>query len=459
MPGNLRPYQFAADAAAMASLPVTGWSLLVMPTGAGKSLVIKTVVQHAAHLQTIVITPRRKLLQQLKATLPANMGTMSADYGNDDGREHGQVLGTSLTIISREMKPPELILIDECHLVAPNSALSTWLKQFPDAKVIGFTATPYRGNAHIASLGWNTIYTVSIPELVRDRYLVPPRSMATGTLAASFESNNSIKTDMLLPPLLLKVREQGKKRTIVFCQDIPHAQQVAEKLAVVGERSVSLIHSRMSDADIDAQYAAFEQAVGSSWLINVTLVSMGVDIPCIDCVVILRDVSSYSLFVQMVGRGLRPSDSKNECLVFDFGGATNRFGFIDQPDFKLSDSNIIRSHGKGKARVKTCPCGTLVVLNARTCPCCNHVFDFESKLNAMSSAAPLLSTPICVETLHDVSVAKTAEFAWEMTCRFRGGAISTRDYFRHAPRVPAVGAQFLLEMIETNCAVIRAPLQ
>ena len=186
---------------------------------------------------------------------------------------------------------------------------------------------------------------------------------------------------------------------------------------------------------------------------------MGVDIPCIDCVVILRDVSSYSLFVQMVGRGLRPSDSKNECLVFDFGGATNRFGFIDQPDFKLSDSNIIRSHGKGKARVKTCPCGTLVVLNARTCPCCNHVFDFESKLNAMSSAAPLLSTPICVETLHDVSVAKTAEFAWEMTCRFRGGAISTRDYFRHAPRVPAVGAQFLLEMIETNCAVIRAPLQ
>jgi DNA repair protein RadD len=382
---------------------------------------------------------------------------MSADYGNDDGSEHDLVLGTQQTLISRTLKAPELIVLDECHMLAPDSASSKWLKQFPDAKIIGLTATPYRGNEHISSLGWNTIYTISIAELVRNGHLVPPRSMATGTLAALFESNNSVKTDMLLLPLLLKIKEERKRRTIVFCQDIHHAQHVAKQLEQLGESSVSLVHSRMSDTAIDAQYAAFTHATQRSWLINVTLVSVGVDIPGIDCVVILRDVSSCSLFVQMVGRGLRPSDGKNECLVFDFGCATSRFGFIDQPDFKDSISNT--KGGKGKPLFKTCSCGTLVAANARTCPYCKRVFDFESKLNAMSSGAPLLSEPISVETLHDVSVAKTSEFAWEMTCRFRGGEVSTKDYFAQAPRVPAVGSQFLIEMLETNTAVIRSPFQ
>ena len=454
-----RQYQWDANAAAIASITVPGWSLIEIPTGGGKSFVIKTIVHSLAHLQILVITPRRKLLKQLRRTFPTGIGIMSADYGNDDGSEHDLVLGTQQTLISRTLKAPDLIVFDECHLLAPNSASWKWVKQFPDAKVIGLTATPYRGKEHISSFGWNTIYTISIPELVRLGYLVPPRSMATGTLAASFETNNLVKTDMLLPPLLLKVKEQRKWRTIVFCQDIPHAQHVAKQLQQLGETSVFLVHSRMSDTAIETQYAAFEHATERSWLINVTLVSIGVDIPCIDCVVILRDVSSYSLFVQMVGRGLRVCDPKKECLVFDFGGATNRFGFIDQPDFKLS-SNGIRPNGEGEARFKECcECGTQVALNAKTCPHCGHDFDFESKLREMSSGAPLLSAAISIETVHDVSVAKTSEFAWEMTCWFRGGEVSTKDYFRQAPRVPAVGSQFLIEMLETNTAVIRSPLQ
>lgn len=459
MTHTLRTYQLDAHKQAMSSIATPGWSFIEMPTGGGKSVVIKATVQATEHLQTIVITPRKKLLQQLKAILPKTMGTMSAEFGNDDGSEHGQIVGTSLTIISREMKEPELILIDECHLVGLNSALWKWLQRFPLAKVIGFTATPFRGNEHISSLGWNSIYEISIPDLVRQQYLVPPRSMATGTLAASFESNNLVKTDMLLEPLVVKVKEQCKRRTIVFCQDIAHAQHVTRQLEKLGEKSTFLVHSRMSDTAIDTQYAAFEAATERSWLINVTLVSIGVDIPCIDCVVILRDVSSYSLFVQMVGRGLRLSKNKHECLVFDFGSATSRFGFIDQPDFKLSASNVVRRNAKGESRFKACDCGTRVLANAKTCPHCNRAFDFESKLRAMSSDASLLSTSIFVDKLHDVSVVKNSEFAWEMTCRFRGGSVSAKEYFRHPPQVPTAGSYFLLEMIESNSVVIRAPLQ
>jgi DNA repair protein RadD len=449
---DLRLYQAEACKAALDSIATQGWSLVEVPTGGGKTIIIKEVAARVSHLQILVITPRKKLLKQFQASLPPNVGIMSSSYGNDDGSEHELVLATSQTAIARLLKTPDVILIDECHLLAQNSAYWKWLKQFPKAKVIGFTATPYRGQKHIKEVGWNPIYKISVLDLVIQKYLVPPRSMATGAPAASFESNNSQKTNLLLPPLLLKVKELNQRRIAGFCQDIAHAQHVMKQLAEMGETSVSLVHSKMNDADIEEQYANFTKAEGRSWLINVTLVSIGVDIPCIDSIVILRDVSSYSLFVQMVGRGLRPFDGKSECLIFDFGAATSRFKFIDHPDFNYRDRESGGGSGQ-KFPPKVCRCGALNPANAKRCSRCGLEL-FESKLNATSSDASLLSTPIYVEILHDFSVAKISEFEWETTYGFRGGAISAKTYTSYPPGIPILGNQFLLEMLEPDYAVI-----
>jgi len=467
MKTTLYPHQVKALEAVFASFSDPHWSLVEMPTGSGKSYVIKEIVEKAAHLQILVITPRKKLLQQLRETLleeqegmpPKRLGIMSASYGEADGQEHDLVLGTNQTLISRSMKHPDLILIDECHLLGLNSAFWKFLRGFPNAKVVGLTATPFRGEKHIQSLGWHPIFRVSILDLVKDKRLCPPRSIATGTVAASFEGNNLEKTDLLLDPLLLNAKKRDVKKLLVFCQNIAHAKHVAEKLARLGEGSVFLVHSKLSDGDIKEQYNGFTQAVGRSWLINVTLVSLGVDIPCIDAIVILRDVSSFSLFVQMLGRGLRLFSGKTECLIFDFGNATRRFGFIDQPDFEHTSSISMRNRTCNVAPFKICECGTLNSARAMACSYCKRMLPAGSKLNQMSWDGSLLSTPICVETLDHVSVAKLSEFAWEMTCKFRGGAISAKDYFKQEPKVPRVGGLFLLEMIESDAAVIRQALQ
>lgn len=455
---TLHLHQVNAVAAVLKSLTDRHWSLVEMPTGSGKSYVIKEIVEQAANLQILVITPRKKLREQLQKVLPEGSGLMSASYGKDDGHEHDLVLGTNQTLIRRTMKRPDLILIDECHLLGLNSAFWKFLKSFPDAKVVGLTATPFRGEMHIQSLGWHPIFRVSILDLVKDKLLCPPRSIATGTVAASFEGNNLEKTDLLLDPLLLNAKERDVKKLLVFCQNIAHAEHVAEQLAKLGESAVFLVHSKLSDGDITEQYNGFTHAVGRSWLINVTLVSIGVDIPCIDAIVILRDVSSFSLFVQMLGRGLRTLTGKTECLIFDFGNATRRFGFIDQPDFELTTSISMRTSVGHAAPFKVCECGTLNSARAMACSHCKRMLPVGSKLNEMSWDGSLLSTPIFWEKLEDVTVAQLSKFSWEMTYKFRGagGAIIAKDYFKQKPSVPKLGGLFLLEMIETHSAVVRA---
>jgi superfamily II DNA or RNA helicase len=453
------PHQVNAVKAILESLSDPHWSLVEMPTGSGKSFVINEIVEQASHLQILVITPRKKLREQLQKVLPEGSGLMSASYGRDDGHEHDLVLGTNQTLIKRTMKHPELILIDECHLLGLNSEFWKFLNSFSNAKVVGLTATPFRGEKHIQSLGWHPIFRVSILDLVKDKLLCPPRSIATGTVAASFEGDNLEKTDLLLDPLLLNAKKRDVKKLLVFCQNIAHAEHVADQLVKLGESAVFLVHSKLSDGEITKQYNGFTHAVGRSWLINVTLVSLGVDIPCIDAIVILRDVSSFSLFVQMLGRGLRTLIGKTECLIFDFGNATRRFGFIDQPDFEHTSSISMRNSTGHAAPFKICECGTLNSARAMACSHCKRMLPVGSKLNETSWDRSLLSTPIYVETLDHVHVAKLSEFAWEMTYKFRGGAISAKDYFQHEPKVPRVGGLFLLEMIETDAAVIRSALQ
>ena len=260
---------------------------------------------------------------------------------------------------------------------------------------------------------------------------------------------------MLLDPLLLNAKERNVKKLLVFCQNIAHAEHVADKLVKLGEGAVFLVHSKLSDGDITEQYNGFTNAVGRSWLINVTLVSLGVDFPCIDAIVILRDVSSFSLFVQMLGRGLRTFLGKTECLIFDFGNATRRFGFIDQPDFEHTSSISMRNSTGHAAPFKICECGTLNSARAMACSYCKRTLPVGSKLNETSSDRSLLSTPIFWEELDHVAVAEHSEFAWEMTCQFRGRSISTTNYFKQEPKVPRLGGLFLLEMIESNDAVIR----
>jgi len=315
---KLRPYQLEAVAAALAKRQPGSKVLVVLPTGSGKTEVIVELTEKLSNKQVIVITPRKKLLDQLRKNLRAH-GVCSSMRGNDQGDKHGLIIGTDQTISRRfNFIQPDYVILDECHWKYDKIT-----RKFPNAIVIGLTATPYRHNMHITKCGqqWEEIYSISLPDLIKQDYLVPPHSMATqAELNCDLADRTTLTevTKKIVPALVSAVREEGREKILVFCTDIAHAESTASLLGRAGEKSVDIVHSKQPKLTRDKAFGDFETSTGRSWLVNVGLVTMGVNIPKIDCIAILRSITSFALLVQIIGRGLRLYPGKLNCLISDF---------------------------------------------------------------------------------------------------------------------------------------------
>lgn len=218
---ELRQYQLDAIACAVKALTPGSRNMLVMPTGSGKSVVIAAIARMFPGKQILIITPRVRLVEQMRPLLD-EPGVLSASIRKDLGHQDNLLIGTYQTIVnSPGMVPPWLIIIDECHLVPPDSQYGALIARFPNAAVIGLTATPYRGTEKITEcdIGWKQIYSISILELIRQERLVPPRSMAT--LAASFGKADTSKklfavSRRIVKNLVQSVRKEKRKKCLVF---------------------------------------------------------------------------------------------------------------------------------------------------------------------------------------------------------------------------------------------------
>lgn len=312
------------------------------------------------------------------------------------------------------MVPPWLIIIDECHLVPPGSQYGDLIAKFPNAAVIGLTATPYRGVEKITEcdIGWKQIYSISILDLIEQKRLVPPRSMAT--LAPSVGSAETSQTLFALSKRIVKnlvaaVRKEKRKKCLVFCVNIDHAIKFAKLLEQAGEACVSLVHSGQDGLTQDEMFSKFQDSFQRAWLVNVSLVSIGIDIPPIDCIAIVRDVSSFALLVQIIGRGLRWFEGKQDCLIFDFGQGTERFGFIDEPTFTSTGSGS----SSGGTGTKACPkCGTLTHRSALVCPHCGHPFNPVMLLSETSRSTLLLTQEYLIAEYQRSAASQDARGIW-----------------------------------------------
>lgn len=389
---GLREYQRQAVAAAIKNLQHGDRNgLVVMPTGSGKSIVIAEITKHLHNQQILIITPRKRLLRQLRPYLGRH-GILSGNLGRDLGHEHDTIAGTFQTMTRRKgLKTPNVIIMDECHLLPPGSKYKQLIESYPNAKVLGFTATPYRGKCHITNLGldWKEIVSVSLTELIDRGYLAPPISKATGEphfIDEISRRSAAEVTETIVPVLTATIKNEGRMRCLVFCIDIEHAKVTQGLLKKAGENSAFLVHSGLSQKIQDAQIDAFEKSQTPAWLVNVGIVNIGVDIPCIDCIAILRDIRSFALLLQIIGRGLRLFEGKSECLIYDFGQGTQRFGFIDDPDFG--------EYAKGSQHhsFKTCPlCNSLIHFFGSICRRCNPGCESKTSLCSIATENQLLS--------------------------------------------------------------------
>lgn len=398
-----------------------GNPILVEPTGAGKSVIIgkfvEGVVSHNPEQRILMVTHVKELVEQNYLKLmtiwpdaPAGINAASLKQRDTDS----QIIFASIQSVYKnylQLGRFNLILIDECHLIPHKlegmyHKLINGLKRFnQNLKVIGFTATPFRmTTGHLigpGSLFTDICHETKMKTLIERGHLckVLPKHTQTqldvsgvnkrgGEYIAS-QLEKAIDTDDINHAAVNEIIKAGKDRKswLVFCSGVDHAHHVRDILksrgvvteVVTGKTS---IHER-------EQIINDYKAGNIKALVNMNVLTTGFDAPATDLLACLRPTGSTGLWVQMIGRGMRPAAGKENCLVLDFAANTERHGHIDDIDMAHNTPN----DEPGAAPVKICPeCESYNHAGVRYCSECGYEFpEPETKLKPKASTAQLLS--------------------------------------------------------------------
>ena len=400
----IHPRKYQADAIESIDrffLSGFGNPLVVAPTGAGKSVMIAMYCAQAVErypgTKVMVLAHVKELIEQNAQAYgmvaqTACYGIYSASLGRSDWQD--DVIFAQIQSVRKKAELfgfVDFCVIDECHLVNPKRMgcyrefLDGLMLVNPRLKVIGFSATPYRlGHGYITE-GEGAIFTgtacdIPIGDLIADGMLVPPvarsgvvhadmanvRKSSGEYVASEAAAAFDVVTVAAVGDVLQ--RAIGRKSILVFACSIEHAKHVAEAFRTHGEASVEVVDGMTAKAardDLVRRIRSGELRV----LVNVGVFTTGFDAKNIDCVVLLRATMSAALYVQMVGRGLRPFPGKKDCLVLDYGENVMRHGPIDQ----VKPRKPGEKRATDMVMAKPCPaCQALIALSCRTCPHCGE---------------------------------------------------------------------------------------
>jgi DNA repair protein RadD len=312
----------------------------------------------------------------------------------------------------------DLLLIDECHLVSTKSGTmyETLIRELlqinPYLKVIGLTATPYRlGQGLITDSGIFTdiCYDLTSIEnfnrLIAEGFLSPLIPKATKTeidvssIAMSqgdYKQNdlqNACDKEKITYAALQELMEFSYNRLcgMIFATGVDHAEHIHEMLTTFFGQSSVTIHSRKTKEENKAALEAWK-AGKVKWAVSMNALTTGVDNPMVDVIGMLRPTASLVLWVQMLGRGTRPSPAtgKRNCLVLDFAGNTKRLGPINDPVIPKK-----KGKGTGEVPVKICEqCGCYNHCSVRFCDNCGAEFLFRTKFKEKAGSEELLASGV-----------------------------------------------------------------
>jgi len=434
---ELRPYQRASvDALYDYWREKPGSPLIVLPTGAGKSLVLATICKELLtdypDMRILIVTHVRELIlsnyQELIRAWPfAPAGIFSAGLGRRDARAQ-IVFGGVQTIAAKteQIGHIDLVMVDEAHLMPRKSEtqygqlLNGLRETNPDLKLVGLTATPYRlgeGSLHEGddALFDDICYDMPVGDMIEQGYLCRPISKGTlttydvsgvGKLGGDYKQSalqDAVDKADLTRAVVDEVVRYGtlpgaeRKAWLLFCSGVDHAYHVRDEIRSRGF-SCEAVDGTTPPAERDRILADFKAGKIRA-LSNNSVLTTGTNLPIIDMVAFCRPTQSAGLYVQMAGRGLRLYPGKENCLFLDFAGVVRKHGPIDAV---LPPS---ARKGEGEAPVKQCPqdvendkgqigCGSLVHASARCCPDCGYEFPIDTapKLSAEAEDTPMLST-------------------------------------------------------------------
>lgn len=368
-------------------------AVIILPTGAGKSLVIAELARIAKG-RVLVLAHVKELVEQNYEKYKSyglSAGIFSASLGKKDW-DHKAIFGSVQSVA----RAPDnffdnfsLLVIDECHRVDEEGStqyqgvIKKLLERNPEICILGLTATPYR-----LGVGWiyeysnlgelktekkrffkQCVYELPLSYMIKNKFLTAPVKVDIPVTCYDFseltekgrsyttaEIEEILNSQKRLTPLIIKniidiTEKYNRKGVMIFSSTIKHAEEIMTYLPK-GEARMVIGDTEMKERDeiiTDFKKKKFK------YLVNVSVLTTGFDAPHVDVIAILRPTESNSLYQQIVGRGLRLSDDKKDCYILDYTGMGHD---IFTPE--ISDKR---------------PAKDTVAVQV-PCPVCEHVNDF-----------------------------------------------------------------------------------
>lgn len=292
---------------------------------------------------------------------------------------HGRAIRTAKI----EVEPPDLIVVDECHH-APARTYQEILKAYPNAKVLGLTATPERGDGRgLGSIFEKMVECPQVQPLIDLGFLVPTRHYAPATpdLAGvatrlgdyvSGQLERRMDQPKLVGDIVTQWHRLGEnRRTVVFASGVQHSIHIRDEFVESGVKAAHIDGSTPKDErdEILRQLGTGEITVVS----NCMVLTEGWDMPDVGCAVLARPTKKLGLYRQMIGRVLRPAPDLQDAIIIDHSGAVFRHGFAeDNVGWSLSHDKLaenvthasrkeVREFGDRSRLVECTQCGALRV--------------------------------------------------------------------------------------------------
>lgn len=338
---KLRPYQVEAVEAINSKWDEWQRELLVLPTGCGKTVVFNTVANQRPG-QTLILAHREELIEQARDKYYSMFGELPGKIKASENDVRQVTVGSVQTMQRRDYSGAfQTVIVDEAHH-AVSPSYQKVLGQFPDAKVLGVTATPDRGDKkNLAEYFDGIAYEYSLKKAVAEGYLSPivaktiPLEIDMSSAKVTLGDYEVGSVAEALEPYLEKIagaiiENASARKTVVFCPLINIAQELANMIP--GAREV---HGTSEDRKEVLEW--FDQARPGAVLCNAMLLTEGWDCPSCDCVVVLRPTKIRSLYCQMIGRGTRLYPGKNNLLILDFLWLTGKHNLC-KPASLVSDN-------------------------------------------------------------------------------------------------------------------------
>lgn len=395
---KLRPYQKKIIDDARKALETNKGILICSPTGSGKTAINSFITKSAVEKGNFVwfIVHRQELIKQSAMAFDKvnlDYGIVAAGYKLEPQKKIQ--ICSIMTLINRldKLPAPKVIVEDESQYMAAKS----WDKiynTYPNAFHIGLSATPWRlDKKGFKKYFQEIVYGPSVEWLIENKYLSDYRLFAPTNFDASVLKTKMGDYDLKqTEELMIKSQIVGgffdvwkkhayNKKTIVFAPTVNMSKIIVDEFLKNG---ISACHLDAETKKLDRDKAIKDYADGKITILsNVKLFTEGFDVPSIECVMLARPTKSLALYLQMVGRALRPQEGKPHAIILDQVNSCRSHGLPDDKrEWSLDDreSKRKKKNSGDEDSVKICPeCFCAVSNFSLFCDNCGHQFELKKR--------------------------------------------------------------------------------